>query len=148
MKTKIIFSCIGLLFVIFSCKTKQIQSNNYIIENRKYTRIIDNLPLENLPKVLKEFYFNLSEQDFFKPYIEVSKKDSLRTVFLKTRVAKSGYTYINEVTKKMVNSNTVYIINNETIKTKKDAILLMSLKRNNVIEIDTLNNKIKIITKR
>lgn len=148
----IVFSCL-----FCSCATGQIQNNGQIVGNEKYNSktntYIDNLNRDDMPIILKDYYNTLTDSDFFPAKIEISQKDSSRSVILESKSAKSGYKYINQFSNKFIinHSDVIYTLDLDTINSKEKVIHLISLERSMIKSIDTLktikNFEIRIKTK-
>lgn len=149
----IAFSCL-----FCSCATGQIQNNGQIVGYEKYNSktntFIDNLTRDVIPNILKNYYYStLTDSDFFPAKIEVSQKDSTRSVILESKSAKSGYKYINKFTSKFIinHLDVIYTLDLDTVNSKEKVIHLISLERSMIKSVDTLkttkNYEIRIKTK-
>ncbi len=152
MKALIIKIIICCVFVSCASQKKKNISGDvigYEKYNKNTTTYIDYLNRDDIPEILKEFYYDkLKEKDFYKPQIIISTQDSTRTIQLNSKAANKGYLFINKYSNYFItnNENIIYLIGQDTVNSKEKVMKLIEMKRSEVVKVDTFKvNKYNIV---
>ncbi|MDU1890979.1 MAG: hypothetical protein E6767_09840 [Dysgonomonas sp.] len=110
----------------------------------RYT-YIDNLDSRIVPKKFTEIYYSkIDESDFNILEQRIDTLNKVRSVYVYTKKARKGYLSVNKKISDIIQKNKydidrltlVYILNEESVSTKKQIEKLLTLKENNIIGLD------------